>query len=413
MRADFRLPVARGIGPRLNDLFVSLLAAEHRIDPYFRDAFDRAFQRPLVNIAQALLRRLHANPETTLCQEVPIDGEEQITDEIIRNMTQFTHEEYAHRIAERAGNTKTYGVVRGDFTVRDALDPGLRRGIFATPRTYPAWMRFAGPGPKTPPDVRDGGILSFALKLMEVEGPKLLDDERRTQDFLGISSPTFTTPNIVENVKLQQHLAAGTPVFYFLNPFDSHYLDALMQGLYARMQSSPFETCYWSCVPYLLGEGQAMKYSLRPRESTRTRIPHPIPDNWLQMAMRETLAAREVVFDFLIQLQTDARQMPIEDASIEWPEDRSPFAPVATVRVFKQAFESPEQLAFARQLRFNPWHAIAEHRPLGNQNRARRRIYEELAAVRQAMNHETHIEPTPDVPAFVNAMPAGGKVGSL
>ena len=36
---------------------------------------------------------------------------------------------------ERGGNTKTHGIVRGEFIVHDDLPPQLRRGIFAKPRT--------------------------------------------------------------------------------------------------------------------------------------------------------------------------------------------------------------------------------------------------------------------------------------
>ncbi len=32
-------------------------------------------------------------------------------------------------------------------------------------------------------------------------------------------------------------------------------------------------------------------------------------------------------------------------------------------------------MAFAKKLSYNPWHTIAEHRPLGNQSRARQRMY--------------------------------------
>jgi hypothetical protein len=70
-------------------------------------------------------------------------------------------------------------------------------------------VRFGGPGPLAPPDPDDNGILSIGIKVMGVPGPKLLEDERETQDFSGISAPTFTTPNVVENLKLQrQHAAA-------------------------------------------------------------------------------------------------------------------------------------------------------------------------------------------------------------
>jgi hypothetical protein len=228
---------------------------------------------------------------------------------------------------------------------------------------------------------------------MGVPGEKLLDDERYTQDFLGISCPTFTTPNVKENLKLQKQIGARTPVFYFLKPFDSHLLDMTMQALYARMNTSPLEVRYWSCVPYLCGEGQAMKYSVQPCSSEKTRVPWNPPADWLRQSMAGKLAAGGVEFDFALQLQRDPRSMPIENASVEWPELLSPFVPVAKVRIPEQAFTSPEQLAFARQLSFNPWHSIAEHRPLGNQNRARRLIYSELSRLRQSMNREPHTEP--------------------
>ena len=48
----------------------------------------------------------------------------------------------------------------------------------------------------------------------------------------------------------------------------------------------------------------------------------------------------------------------------------------------------------ARELTINPWHTIAEHRPLGNQNRARHRVYYETARVRQRINDERHRVPS-------------------
>ena len=382
------------LGPRLNDAVLSLVTFEHRFDPYFRDAFNWLFQRPIVEVAQILLRTLHRNPETRLCQELPVAGEDAITTAIKDAMSRYTQREYQGRIAERAGNTKTYGVVRGEFRVLDNIPTNYKHGIFAEPKTYPAWIRFGGPGPASPPDIADSGILSIGIKLMGVPGEKLLADEKATQDFTGISCPTFTTPNIVENLKLQKLIYARTPVFYFVKPFDSHFLDMTMQGIYARMNRSPLEVRYWSCVPYLLGEGQAMKYSVRPCSNHKTKIPWNPPDDWLRQSMAMTLSNTYAEFDFCIQLQTNPKRMPVEDASIEWPERLSPFVPVAKIIIPKQEFRSPAQDKFARELSFNPWHCIAEHRPLGNQNRARYLIYSELSRLRQAMNKEPHIEPS-------------------
>lgn len=381
------------LGPRINDAILGLVTLEHLIDPYFRDAFNALFQRPLVDITQALLRVTHKNPETQLCQEIVTADEVQLVAAITEQMEQFTKREYVHRVAERAGNTKTYGIIRAEFQVLADIPPKFQKGLFAQPASYPAWIRFSGPGPLSPPDVADAGILSIGVKVMGVPGEKLLDDEKFTQDFLGISSPTFTTPNTKENLKLQREIFARTPVFYFVKPFDSHLLDMAMQGLYARMNTSPLEVQYWSCVPYLCGEGLAVKYSVRPTSNYRTKIPRNPPANWLRQSMAARLAETDVTMDFLIQAQSDPRRMPIEDASIEWPERISPFVPVARITIPRQKFDSPGQLAFADVLSYNPWHTSATHRPLGNQNRARKIIYTHLSQLRQSMNHAPHAEP--------------------
>src|SRR5688572_25193998 len=116
-----RIPMSTKFGPRVNEAILALVTLEHRVDPYFRDTFNKLFQRPLAEVAQLLLRLLHRNDETSLCQEIPIAGEEEITRKIKDHMARFTEREYDGRIAERAGNTKTYGVVRGTFQVREDL----------------------------------------------------------------------------------------------------------------------------------------------------------------------------------------------------------------------------------------------------------------------------------------------------
>jgi hypothetical protein len=112
--------------------------------------------------------------------------------------------------------------------------------------------------------------------------------------------------------------------------------------------------------------------------------------------MVATLAKEDVEFDILLQVQTDPFRMPIENNAVLWPTRLSPRAPAAVLRIPRQTFDSPEQLAFARVLTYNPWHCIAEHRPLGNQSRARRRMYYELSRLRQELNAVEHYEPTGD-----------------
>jgi hypothetical protein len=70
--------------------------------------------------------------------------------------------------------------------------------------------------------------------------------------------------------------------------------------------------------------------------------------------------------------------------------------PAAVLHIPKQTFDSSEQLDFARVLTYNPWHSVPEHRPLGNQSRARKRMYYELSRLRQRKNDVEHYEPTGD-----------------
>jgi hypothetical protein len=384
---------------RFHDAILRLVSLERRVDPFFRPLFDLLFREPIAGLVQAIIRRRREEESLGVAEERPLPDEEKFLETIIAEMSAYMRAHYTPGHFERAGNTKTHGVVRGEFLVKDDLPVEVRQGIFAGPRRFRAWVRFGGPGPASPPDIDDIGILSIGIKLMGVPGPKLLDDERSTQDFTAISAPTFTTPDTRENAKLQAWIRRGAPLFYFLNPFDSHLLDGVMQGLWAKTQSSPLETAYWSCVPYLLGEGRAMKYCVRPRSKTRSRIPR-LPfrpsDNYLREAMAATLAWQDAEFEFLVQIQTDPRRMPVENASVRWPEALSPPIQAATLLLPRQKFDSAGQLAFAHNLSYNPWHCLPEHRPLGNQNRARRRIYEELSRLRQSMNGTPHREPTGD-----------------
>ena len=229
---------------------------------------------------------------------------------------------------------------------------------------------------------------------MGVPGPKLMEDEQGTQDLILVTPASFVTPNIRENAKLQRWVRAKAGIVHFLHPFDSHVLDMVEQAMWSPMHTSPLEVQYYSNVPFLLGEGQAVQYSLKPRRRGRSRIPVRPSENYLREAMVRTLADGDWEFDFMVQVQTDPHLMPVEDASVHWPEDVSPYVTVARLRLPAQRFASDEQLAFADVLRFNPWHSRPEHKPLGNSNRARRRMYWELAQLRQRMNSVEHVEPT-------------------
>ena len=391
-------PASRG-EQALHDAMAAAQRLERHFEPWFRPALNSVLREPSAKLIQALINRRRKDEGFALAEERALDGEDQALELIIATVAAYMRAHYKPGEFQRGGNTKTHGVVRGEVIVRDDIPANMRQGVFARPQTYRAWVRFSGPGPDSPKDIDDVGFVSCAIKLMGVPGPKLLDDEQFTQDLITVCTPSFVTPDIVANTSLQTEILKGTPAFYFFRPGHTHLLDLLMQSWWNETQTSPFEARYWSCVPYLLGEGQAMMYSVRPKSKRRSRIPgvpFRAPDNYLHGAMVAALAAGDVEFDILVQVQTDPHRMPIENASVRWPEKLSPFVPVATLRLPRQKFDSPAQMAFAHNLSYNPWHCLAEHRPLGNQSRARRRMYSELSRLRQEMNQTPHIEPTGD-----------------
>jgi hypothetical protein len=384
---------------RLSDVATFLLQFERRFDPFFRPAFDAVLRDPLARLTTALINLQRRNEGLKIAEERPIPDEEAHLQSIISSFTEQMRALWKPGGFERGGNTKTHGIVRGEFIVHDGLPATLRHGIFAKPHTYRAWVRFSGPGPYVTSDIEDVGFMSISIKLMGVPGPKLMDEEKFTQDMFGVSTPTFVTPDTKANAQLQRWSFKNAQTFYFVNFSTPHILDFIMQGLWIKTQTSPFEAPYFSCVPYLLGEGQAMQYSVWPKSRNRTRVPRlPFrpPDDYLREAMVAALAAGDVELDVRVQLQTDPHLMPIENAAVLWPERLSPRVSVATLRLPRQTFNSPAQMAFAKRLSYNPWHCIPEHRPLGNQSRARRRMYLELSTLRHNMNNVPHYEPTGD-----------------
>ena len=79
---------------------------------------------------------------------------------------------------------------------------------------------------------------------------------------------------------------------------------------------------------------------------------------------------------------------PIEDASVDWPQDEAPYVTVARLNLLKQDPDSAagQNLAAAIEASvFDPWAALAAHRPLGEVMRARRVVYFESQQQRGAL----------------------------
>ena len=92
---------------------------------------------------------------------------------------------------------KSHGLVWGEFIVEDNIPESWLVGVFAKKRSYPIWVRLSN---ASAPEKRgkfksdlEPDIHGLAIKLLEVEGEKVLDDEKYTQDFIFLSHPVFIT----------------------------------------------------------------------------------------------------------------------------------------------------------------------------------------------------------------------------
>lgn len=326
-------------------------------------------------------------------QESPPSGEGEATQKLIDLLrNKMERENPQPNRMQRDAHPKQHGVVKAEFIVEPDLSADLRVGVFKEARTYPTWIRFSNQNAPPLKD-RNKDIRGMAIKLMGVDGEKLLEEEKheQTQDFVLISTDVFVTKDVAQFEHLIANLVASK---LRLGLFFLAHLRVLINLLQSNKSfGSPLEARYWSATPYLFGT-KAVKYSAKPVSDATTPIPRNPSDDYLREAIVQHLAAREACFDFMIQFQKDAHEMPIEDPGRRWGESDSPFIKVATIKIPPQEFDSPEQREFGDNLSFTPWHSLPEHRPLGGVNRARKIVYETLSKFRHQRNNAPRKEPT-------------------
>lgn len=295
-------------------------------------------------------------------------------------------------------HSKGHGCVEAEFTVHADIPDEFRVGVFKEPRTFPAIVRYSSTGALAPiggtaPDIRRDAR-GMAVKLVGVPGEKIMEDEREadTQDFLMFTPDAFFCPGPDEFFDLTAALTSSRLAFaWFLLTHFSMSLELLSS---LKKVPNLLELQYFSSVPSKLGP-LAVKFSAKPVLQRKSEMPQrPISDNFLRERLQAQLAQESVSFDFMLQLQKDPYAMPIENALIPWSEEVSPFIKVATIKILRQRFDSPEQMVACDNLSFTPWHSLPEHRPLGSISRVRRLVYQEISKFRHQRNDVPREEPT-------------------
>jgi len=338
--------------------------------------------------------RIPKDVNLAIAQEWVAPDEEQLHQKLVEMLKGTIEKRDKNSLALRSVHPKDHGCLRAEFIVEPNLPDNLKIGVFKEAKSFAAWIRYSTASGAMSSDA-EKGFLGMAIKLMDVSGKKLLEDEQdeTTQDFLLISVPNMPVRNAVDFAKLIDATKSGNPLKFFLNPFDLHLKEFKVAVKTKRQNVNPLYLLYNSTVPYLLGDGQAVKYRCDPTTSFTEKMPAKLTPNYFREAMQAHLNKKEFRFDFMVQLQTDPVSMPIEDALADWDEQASPYQKVATIVIPSQDFNVPERLELAEHLSFHPWHSLPEHRPLGSLNRARKVVYSEISRFRHKRNEIPRREP--------------------
>lgn len=352
-------------------------------------------------------------PYTDDVETIPVDEEDDIQRVVdaLKLILARTQAKSGQFLADV--HVKTHGYAQGELRVLPHLPAELAQGLFAHERVYQAVVRFSSASSQAQADALPDGR-GMAIKVLAVTGDMALVDEQSgpTQDFVMIDHPVFFARNVKDYLRLEQVLAQaddrslatlqGALTGGDWNPLHWHWREMLTVARIAgHLPAHPASSAYFSMVPIRFGNYVA-KCRAKPagdRHDAYLDLVRRLGSqaDALRLALEETLRTQDVQFEFQVQLRTSETTMPIEDASVEWPESESPYRTVAHLMLPRQEIESLRQQDAYKRLSFSVWHALADHRPLGGINRVRRPAYELSSAWRrQQVDVKLEVPPSTD-----------------
>src|SRR5690349_5607893 len=108
--------------------------------------------------------------------------------------------------AVRGAHAKTLGMARAQVEILADVPAAYAQGMYARPRSHDALIRFSSANNHLGPDAQLGPVLGFAIKIFDVEGPKLVDDEPNctTFDLVMKNNPIFVASTARHYLVLQE-----------------------------------------------------------------------------------------------------------------------------------------------------------------------------------------------------------------
>lgn len=313
--------------------------------------------------------------------------------------------------AMRSVHVKSHGLIYGEIEVFDQLPAPLAQGMFAQATTLPLVMRFS----TVPGDILHDKACtprSLAIKVLGVEGARLPDSEdASTQDFLLVNGASFLSCSVQQFIARLKLVAStgdsSTEFRHFLSRIfrsTARLLESLKSApsspqapLHQSQETSILGETFFSQDPILYGNHMA-KIALVPICPDLLALTNKPIDLFASDGLRKSIVdyftSHTAVWELRVQLCTDIEKMPIEDATVIWSPDTSPYLTVARITAKPQIAWSPYRSHVVDEgMLFSPWHGLRAHRPLGSVMRLRKMSFE--LAKKQKTEEETRIcEPT-------------------
>lgn len=300
----------------------------------------------------------------------------------------------------RAIHAKGHGLVVGNFHVHEPANRDYRAGLFQQRKSYKVLLRPSNGDSAVRADgARDAHGLAMRVVLTEADlrqlGGALLvtpaTEQLLGQDFVFMDEPEFFVPNIDSLAELFDVLRE-TDVWQKLSGAakllrkqeDPLRIIALLAKTFTRQLRHPLATTFHSASPYALGDNHVVKYSVEPANPARfAKLPISSEPNYLRTALAESLRDEPIELKFFIHVMSES-MVPVgygsladivENATLSWPALGSIKLQVASIELPRQDPTDAASQETAETFRFNPWHSLEAHRPLGSLNRARLSAY--------------------------------------
>ncbi|NQY01614.1 MAG: lysine-epsilon oxidase, partial [Flavobacteriaceae bacterium] len=293
--------------------------------------------------------------------------------------------------AERAVFRKQHGIAYGDFVINKDIPKKFKKGIFAG-SSYKSIVRFSSDTGPTSPDLHT--TMGVGLKLFGVEGKKLFG-EGTNADFIFQNIDRFFASDAQQMCAFTTSGVIDSDYSSYIN---KHPNVASILMAMQKEEASCLSASYWAILPFKLGDSHIVKYRLVP-DGTYKGAPFD-DDNYLKLDLEKRLRNSDATFRFEIQLRTNKKTMPLDDAQVVWSTDESPYVCIAKLHLPQQDVTAIGQAKFGSSLSFNIWRTLEAHEPLGSIAKARKEVYAASAQVRNQANGQQQHEPKEINPHF-------------